>query len=105
MAGDPAVDGLGQPLEPPGERGQPASPWQLLEQRRQRPRAGPALSAPDEMGAVEARLAEVAQVALAFAYSLWAIAGAGADVVYWGFLLLFGGLPVYVWIARSRLLE
>lgn len=42
---------------------------------------------------------------LAFAYSLWAIAGAGADVVYWGFLLLFGGLPVYVWIARSRLLE
>ena len=33
----------------------------------------------------------------AFAYALWAIGGAGADVVYWGFLLLMAGLPVYVW--------
>jgi APA family basic amino acid/polyamine antiporter len=39
--------------------------------------------------------------ALAFAYSLWAIGGAGADVVYWGFLLLMAGLPVYVWVVRS----
>ena len=39
--------------------------------------------------------------ALAFGYSLWAIGGAGADVVYWGFLLLMSGLPVYAWIARS----
>jgi APA family basic amino acid/polyamine antiporter len=39
--------------------------------------------------------------ALAFAYSLWAIGGAGADVVYWGFLLLLAGLPVYAWVARS----
>jgi APA family basic amino acid/polyamine antiporter len=38
--------------------------------------------------------------ALAFAYSLWAMAGAGADAVYWGFLLLMAGLPVYVLIAR-----
>jgi len=37
---------------------------------------------------------------LAFAYSLWAIAGAGADVVYWGFLLLIAGLPVYVTVKR-----
>jgi basic amino acid/polyamine antiporter, APA family len=36
--------------------------------------------------------------ALAFAYSLWAIGGAGAETVYWGFLLLFAGLPVYVWV-------
>ncbi len=36
--------------------------------------------------------------ALAFAYSLWAIGGAGAEVVYWGFLLLIAGLPVYVWV-------
>jgi basic amino acid/polyamine antiporter, APA family len=34
----------------------------------------------------------------AFAYSIWAIAGAGADVVYWGFLLLVAGLPVYVMV-------
>jgi basic amino acid/polyamine antiporter, APA family len=39
--------------------------------------------------------------ALAFAYSLWAIGGAGADVVYWGFLLLLSGLPVYVWVVRT----
>jgi APA family basic amino acid/polyamine antiporter len=37
---------------------------------------------------------------LAFAYSLFAIGGAGADVVFWGFLLLLGGLPVYVSLNR-----
>jgi basic amino acid/polyamine antiporter, APA family len=42
-----------------------------------------------------------AVAALAFAYSLLAIAGAGAEVVYWGFLLLIAGLPVYVGVARS----
>jgi APA family basic amino acid/polyamine antiporter len=36
---------------------------------------------------------------LAFIYSMVAVGGAGADVVYWGFLLLIAGLPVYVWIA------
>jgi APA family basic amino acid/polyamine antiporter len=34
----------------------------------------------------------------AFIYSLWAIAGAGRDIVYLGFLLLFAGIPVYVWV-------
>ena len=38
--------------------------------------------------------------ALAFAYALFAIGGAGAEVVYWGFLLLIAGLPVYVWVVR-----
>lgn len=38
----------------------------------------------------------------AFAYSLWAIGGAGADVVYWGFLLLIAGLPVYVFVRAGR---
>jgi len=37
---------------------------------------------------------------LAFVYSLWMIAGAGTEVVYWGFLLLLAGLPVYVWVVR-----
>ena len=36
---------------------------------------------------------------LAFLYSLWAIAGAGSEIVYWGILMLFAGVPVYVWIA------
>lgn len=34
--------------------------------------------------------------ALAFVYSFWAIAGAGMETVYYGFLLLVAGLPVYV---------
>jgi APA family basic amino acid/polyamine antiporter len=39
---------------------------------------------------------------LAFVFSLWAIAGAGAEIVYWGFLLLMSGVPVYVSIQRNR---
>jgi APA family basic amino acid/polyamine antiporter len=39
--------------------------------------------------------------ALAFGYGIWAIGGAGAEVVYWGFLLLVAGLPVYVWVVRG----
>ncbi len=38
---------------------------------------------------------------LAFVYSLFAIGGAGADTVLYGFLLLLAGLPVYVWVRRS----
>jgi APA family basic amino acid/polyamine antiporter len=40
----------------------------------------------------------------AFVYALWAIAGAGTEVVYWGFLLIAAGLPVYVWVVRKRAL-
>jgi APA family basic amino acid/polyamine antiporter len=39
---------------------------------------------------------------LAFAYTLWAIAGAGADIVLKGFLLLLAGIPVYVLVRRQR---
>jgi APA family basic amino acid/polyamine antiporter len=41
--------------------------------------------------------------ALAFIYALWAIGGSGAEVVYWGFLLLLAGLPVYVWVVRQKM--
>jgi APA family basic amino acid/polyamine antiporter len=41
-----------------------------------------------------------AVAALAFVYALFAIGGAGAETVYWGFLLLLAGLPVYVWVRR-----
>jgi APA family basic amino acid/polyamine antiporter len=37
---------------------------------------------------------------LALLYSLWAIAGTGRDTVFWGFLLLLAGLPVYWWQSR-----
>ena len=39
---------------------------------------------------------------LAFLYSLWAVAGAGQETVYYGFLLLLAGIPVYVWIVWRR---
>jgi basic amino acid/polyamine antiporter, APA family len=39
---------------------------------------------------------------LAFLYSMFALAGAGADTVFAGFLLLMAGLPVYAWIANPK---
>ena len=39
---------------------------------------------------------------LGFAYALWTIAGAGQKTVYWGFVLLLAGLPMYVWVAWRR---
>jgi basic amino acid/polyamine antiporter, APA family len=46
----------------------------------------------------------VAVAGLALAYSIWMIAGSGYEVVYKGFLLLLGGIPVYLWLkyADSR---
>ncbi len=38
----------------------------------------------------------------AFCYSLWAIAGTGANSVYWGFIGLMMSVPVYVWIRYSH---
>lgn len=38
---------------------------------------------------------------LAFAYSLWAVGGAGKDAVYWGMILLLGSVPVYVVMRRA----
>lgn len=32
----------------------------------------------------------------AFIFSLWAVAGSGHDIVYWGFILLMAGVPFYV---------
>lgn len=39
---------------------------------------------------------------MAFAYSLWAVAGSGQDTVYYGFLLLMAGIPFYVWSLYKR---
>lgn len=43
-------------------------------------------------------LQSVTLALLAFLFSLWAVAGAGRDTVYWGFILLMSGIPFYVWI-------
>ncbi|UCC72824.1 MAG: amino acid permease [Gemmatimonadota bacterium] len=47
------------------------------------------------------RLTALLVPALAFLFSLWAIAGSGRDAVYWGFMLLLAGIPLYVWMRRS----
>jgi basic amino acid/polyamine antiporter, APA family len=39
---------------------------------------------------------------LAFAYAMVAVAGAGQEIVYFGFLLLLAGLPVFVWVKRTQ---
>ena len=49
---------------------------------------------------------DVVIATLAFAYSVWAIAGAGDDIVTKGFILLLAGIPVYVgmrWWQRRKL--
>jgi APA family basic amino acid/polyamine antiporter len=38
----------------------------------------------------------------AFAYSLYALVGTGAESLLWGAVLLLAGLPVYLWMRRSR---
>lgn len=39
---------------------------------------------------------------LAFLFSLWAIAGSGQEIVYWGFILLMAGVPFYVMILWNK---
>ena len=49
------------------------------------------------------RLAGSSAIALiAFAYTVWAIYGSGAEAVLYGFLLLVAGIPVYVWLRRQQ---
>ena len=48
------------------------------------------------------RAREAAVAMVAFAVCIWVIAAAGQETVYWGFLLLMAGLPVYVLMARRR---
>lgn len=38
----------------------------------------------------------------AFVYAMFAIAGAGMETVFYGFLLLLAGLPVYVWVTTLK---
>ncbi len=34
---------------------------------------------------------------LGFAYSLWALYGTGQQAIFWGFLVLMAGIPMYTW--------
>ena len=38
---------------------------------------------------------------LAFLYAMLAIVGAGAETVFYGFVLLLAGLPMFVWLRRA----
>ena len=44
----------------------------------------------------------VTLAAIAFLFSMGAIYGAGPETVFWGFLLLMSGIPVFVWIKHSN---
>jgi APA family basic amino acid/polyamine antiporter len=50
----------------------------------------------------KARAGKIAVAAVAFLFSLWAIAGSGKEIVYWGFLLLMAGIPFYVMMRLGR---
>jgi APA family basic amino acid/polyamine antiporter len=39
---------------------------------------------------------------LAFGFSLWAVFGAGEQSVFWGFILLLLGTPVYVFMKWKK---
>jgi APA family basic amino acid/polyamine antiporter len=46
------------------------------------------------------RAGPLAVAVLAFAYTAWAVVGAGSDAIFWGLLLLAAGVPVYAWASR-----
>ena len=56
---------------------------------------------PGRWGGPGARLAMVVS-ALATAYSLFAVAGAGTTEILLGVLLFASGVPLYLWVTRSR---
>jgi len=39
---------------------------------------------------------------LSFLFCIWAVAGSGQEIVYWGFLLILAGLPFYVIIRWNK---
>jgi APA family basic amino acid/polyamine antiporter len=39
---------------------------------------------------------------LAFVFALWIIAGSGQEIVYWGFLLMMAGIPLYTWVIHKQ---
>lgn len=47
-------------------------------------------------------LQAIVLASLAFLFSLWAIAGAGEETVYWGFIFLIAGTPFYVYMVLNK---
>jgi APA family basic amino acid/polyamine antiporter len=52
----------------------------------------------DRRAAFPASLAFLVLVAsVAFTFSIWALYGSGPEAVFWGFLVLAAGIPIYTW--------
>ena len=77
-----------------------ASTTALLFALRERSAAGDASRAAQAPGGTPP-LGRLVVAILAFGFSFWAIAGAGTEIVFWGFLLLVAGVPVFV-VMRAR---
>ncbi len=56
-----------------------------------------------QQGFEKSTLVRIVIAMLGFVFSIWAIAGSGFEIVYWGFILLMAGLPVYVWMLVKRI--
>jgi APA family basic amino acid/polyamine antiporter len=54
---------------------------------------------------VKPRMPNIMLTSLAFAFALWAAAGAGRDTLYWGTLVMLAGLPMYVWLKWDQAAE
>jgi len=91
---------------PAGLRADPALPSPAPPSDRQIDRTGtgaePAMLAADGRPAFTGPWKTRALLAVAaLLYSLWAVVGAGREAVFWGFLLLLAGVPVYAWQVRK----
>ncbi|MCY1490993.1 transporter, basic amino acid/polyamine antiporter (APA) family [compost metagenome] len=42
---------------------------------------------------------------LGFLYSMWALYGTGEQAIFWGFLVLIAGIPLYSWRQWKNRLE
>ncbi|MEJ1238188.1 amino acid permease [Chryseolinea sp. T2] len=56
----------------------------------------------EQKGWQKGKRSKLLLAAVAFAYSIWAVAGSGQEAVYWGFIAILCGVPFYVWMKRVR---
>jgi len=94
--------------ERPESAGRPAAGDPLKSERSESLRTmgeGGAPASSSMSGTRTKRTGSIVVALLAFLYSFWAIAGSGQEAVYWGFLLLMAGVPVYVWVRRRDTLS
>jgi APA family basic amino acid/polyamine antiporter len=47
-------------------------------------------------------MSSIILASLSFLFCIWAVAGSGQEIVYWGFLLILAGLPFYVIIRWNK---